>query len=372
MITRGQIEDDKNLGLLQMISTHGIEEQCSLIERWLKQHYQLDGIGFFLKEPESTRTHFFTESVPMDVVQNIEELLIRINQTKEVENEVVLFTKNNWEYIPFSKIGNPGPLEFMGIAIPFEVMEGIEGTLTLLSDSETIQNFTTEEPSKLPFIPIISRLLNNAYSHELKDNKIRMLNLYQNVSSSLAYISDLQELLTTITGIVTTELLCEESSVLLYDQETNEFEFFTAFGDTGMNYITERFPADRGIAGRALREQKTQVVNDVQNDPDFFRSFDDEHAFKTRSLIAAPLIAGEELVGILNAVNKIETKYFDKDDDQILSAIADEVAYAIKNTRLFEFVVESYCKIKQGLNSCKGCKRPLKSWTPCARQLDLL
>jgi putative methionine-R-sulfoxide reductase with GAF domain len=308
----------------------------------------------------------------MDVVQNIEEMLICINQTKEVENEVVLFKKNNWEYIPFSQIGNPGSFELMGIAIPLEVMEGIEATLTLLSDSETIHNFTTEVPSKLPFIPIISRLLNNAYSHELKDNKIRMLNLYQNVSSSLAYISDLQELLTTITGIVTSELLCEESSVLLYDQEAHEFEFFTAFGETGMNYITERFPADRGIAGRALREQKTQVVNDVQNDPDFFRSFDDEHAFKTRSIIAAPLIAGEELVGVLNAVNKIETKYFDKDDDQILSAIADEVAYAIKNTRLFEFVVESYCKIKQGLNSCKGCKRPLKSWTPCARQLDLL
>ena len=146
MIPKGQIEDDKNLGLLKMISTHDIEEQCSFIESWLKQHYQLDGIGFFLKEPESTRTHFFTESVPMDVVQNLQEMLIRINQTNEVENEVVLFTKNDWEYVPFSQIGNPGSLEFMGIAIPFEVMEGIEGTLTLLSDSETIHNFTTEEP----------------------------------------------------------------------------------------------------------------------------------------------------------------------------------------------------------------------------------
>jgi putative methionine-R-sulfoxide reductase with GAF domain len=372
MIPKGQIKDEKDLGLLKMISTHSVEEQCSYIGNWLKQHYHLDGIGFFLKESESTRTHFFTESVPMDVVQNLQEMLIRINQTKEVENEVVLFTKNDREFIPYSQIGNPGSLELMGIAIPFEVMEGIEGTLTLLSDSETIRNFAAETPSKFPFVPLISRLLKNAYSHEFKDNKIRMLNLYQNVSSSLAYISDLQELLTTITGIVTSELLCEESSVLLYDQETHEFEFFTAFGETGMNYISERFPADRGIAGRALREQKTQVVNDVQNDPDFFRSFDDEHAFKTKSLIAAPLIAGEELVGVLNAVNKIETKYFDKDDDQILSAIADEVAYAIKNTRLFEFVVESYCKIKQGLNSCKGCRRPLKSWTPCVRQLDML
>jgi putative methionine-R-sulfoxide reductase with GAF domain len=366
------MQDHSYYDLATLISTHSIEEQCSFIENWLKQQFPLDGIAFFLNESGSTRTHLFTENVPMDVAQNLQEIIIRINQTKEMENEVVLLTKKDWGLIPFSQIGNPGPSEFIGISIPLEILEDIKGTLTLFSDSETIRNFAAETPSKLPFVPLISRLLKNAYSHELKENKIRMLNLYQNVSSSLAYISDLQELLTTITGIVTSELLCEESSVLLYDQETHELEFFTAFGDTGMNYISERFPADRGIAGRALRERKTQVVNDVQNDPDFFRSFDDEHAFKTKSLIAAPLIAGEELVGVLNAVNKFETKYFDKEDDQILSAIADEVAYAVKNTRLFEYVVESYCKIKQGLNSCKGCKRPLKSWTPCARQLDLL
>ena len=77
-------------------------------------------------------------------------------------------------------------------------------------------------------------------------------------------------------------------------------------------------------------------------------------------------------MGVLNAINKIETKFFDKDDDQILSAIADEVALAVKNARLFDYVVDSYCKIRQGINSCKGCKRPLKSWTPCARHLDLV
>jgi sigma-B regulation protein RsbU (phosphoserine phosphatase) len=205
----------------------------------------------------------------------------------------------------------------------------------------------------------------------MNDKKIRMLNLYQTVSSSLSFVSDLQELLTTIISIVKTELFCEECSVLLYYEESNEFEFFTAIGETGTGLVKERFPANRGIAGRALRERKTQVVNDVQSDPDFFRSFDEEHAFKTKSILSAPLIAGEEPVGILNAINKIETKFFDKEDDQILSAIADEVALAIKNARLFEYVVDSYCKIRQGLNSCKSCERPLKSWTPCVRQLEL-
>jgi GAF domain-containing protein len=206
---------------------------------------------------------------------------------------------------------------------------------------------------------------------EKKDNRIRLLNLYQTVSSSLAYIGNLEELLTTIVGIVTSELRCEESSVLLYDEENNEFEFFTAVGEMGMELLKKRFPADKGIAGRALRERTTQVVNDVQSDPDFYGNIDKDHDFKTRSIIAAPLISGDELVGVINALNKVENKSFDKEDDQILSAIADEVAMAVKNAKLFEYVVDSYCKIRQGANSCKDCKRPLKSWTPCAKQLGL-
>ena len=114
-----------------------------------------------------------------------------------------------------------------------------------------------------------------------------------------------------------------------------------------MELVKERFPADKGIAGRALRERATQVVNDVQSDPDFYGNIDKEQRFKKKSILAAPLIAGEEPVGIINAINKIENKFFDKKDDQILSAIADEVALAVKNARLFEYVVESYCKISK-------------------------
>jgi hypothetical protein len=138
-----QKKDEINLSLLTMVSTHNVEEQCSYIENWLKQHYPLDGIGFFLKESESTRTHFFTKSVPMNVVQNLQEMLISINQTKEAESDVLLFTQKDWEFITFSHGKDPGSLEPMGIAIPLGVPGGFVGTLTLLSDSETIYNFTT-------------------------------------------------------------------------------------------------------------------------------------------------------------------------------------------------------------------------------------
>jgi sigma-B regulation protein RsbU (phosphoserine phosphatase) len=110
-------------------------------------------------------------------------------------------------------------------------------------------------------------------------------------------------------------------------------------------------------------------VNDVQSSPDFYGSIDEEYDFKTESILATPIISGDEVIGVVEAINKIGKRGFDEDDKRVLMAIADEVALAIKNARLFDYVIDSYCKIRQGQLSCKGCKRPLKTWTPCAIQI---
>ena len=370
MIKANLGKEEMSLSLLEMIPANDIEEQCAKIASWLKQHCNVGGIGFFLHDTAPTRAYIYTEAVPKDIFEQLEGIISRIDQTKAANNEVLFFGQKE-EQVAVFKIQEEQPsFEPTGLAIPLVAQGRCIGTLSLSAESAIIQSLKSGTSDLFSYISPISYLIDNCISHEWKDKKMRLLNLYQTVSSSMSYIGDLQELLTTITGIVTSELLCEESSILLYDEETNEFEFFTAFGETGMELVSKRFPADRGIAGRALKELKTQVVNDVQSDPDFYCAIDEEHGFQTKSILSAPLISGNEKVGTINAINKIETDYFDKEDDQILSAIADEVALAVKNARLFEYVVDSYCKIRQGKNSCKGCKRPLKTWTPCVKYLN--
>ena len=364
-------QDGMHLDLLKTITSSDIKDLCKNITNYLEKHYDFDGIGFFLMVNGSTRTHFFTQTVSKHIVQNLEEIFPGIGQAKETAHNSLIHLGKQGELTVFNLQDHSESIEPMGIAFPLCIQDQAFGTLALLAKPTTVKEMMTDKVSLPSFVPIISCLLANAISHEKKDKKIQMLNFYQTVSSSMSYIGDLQELLATITGIVTSELLCEESSILLYDEETNEFEFFTAFGETGMELVSKRFPADRGIAGRSLKELKTQVVNDCQSDPDFYCAIDEEHGFQTKSILSAPLISGNEKVGAINAINKIETNYFDKEDDQILSAIADEVALAVKNARLFEYVVDGYCKIRQGKNSCKGCKRPLKTWTPCVKYLNL-
>ncbi|MDH3929709.1 MAG: GAF domain-containing protein [Deltaproteobacteria bacterium] len=363
----------QNLSLLEMLTTHDIDGQCRKITIWLKQHYNFQGIGILLRDPTLSRPYFYADNVSEDILKDLDATLAQYNQTETTHNKIMFFSHTDGKIIACNPPEDHKSSEPTLLAIPLALLQHRSiGTLALVAQSAEIHRLTSEKQAQHSFVPLISVLLDNAFMHEQKDRKIRMLNLYQTVSSALGYIGDLQELLTTIVTIVTTELVCEEGSVLLHDEENNEFEFFTAVGETGQELVKLRFPADKGIAGRALRERRTIVVNDVSDSPDFYGNIDEEHDFKTESILAAPLISGEEVIGVIEAINKIGNDGFDQEDERMLLAIADEVALAVKNAKIFDYVVDSYCKIRQGLHSCKGCERPLKSWTPCVRQLDMI
>ncbi|MBW1645645.1 MAG: GAF domain-containing protein [Deltaproteobacteria bacterium] len=366
-----QSHDNLSLELPDLLAIRTVNEQCTAIADWLGRQYGVVVLGFLL--PGSAAVHAYNCCQPpvLSAMDNPDDLLQLAGQAGEAEAGAGYLTLEDGKPVAVASeaLGSRAPL---GLIIPLRSQDdAILGVLVVAPEEKSPPAAATVDPAWGSLAPSLAALLQNAVDHEHNEKKIRFLNLYQNVSSALSYIGDLQELLTTIISIVSAELLCEECSVLLYDEENREFEFYSVVGEAGAALEKKRFPADRGIAGRALRERTTQVVNDVQSDPDFYGSIDEDLTFKTRSLLVAPLVSGDELVGVINAVNKLDNKLFDLEDDQILSAIADEVAMAVKNAKLFDFVVNSYCKIRQGHHSCKGCQRPLKSWTPCVKYLNL-
>jgi putative methionine-R-sulfoxide reductase with GAF domain len=351
--------------LPEILGEYALEKQCALIANWLKRYCGVSGSAFFLHDSRVSQQFLYRNNVREDIIHNLQGTLPHLHQAVGNNNEPVYFVMRDGNLAIIEEPESEKSPQDIILAAVLSNQDHPLGVVALIVKPETVKFLVDEEHNSCWFTPLISSLLDNAISHEEKNRKLNRLNLYQTVSSSLAYVGDLYELLTTIMSIVTSELRCEEGSILFYDEEKNELEFFTAVGETGKDLETERFPADKGIAGRALRELTTQIVNDVESSPDFYGYIDEEHSFKTKSILATPLVSGEEIVGVIEAINKIEGQ-FDKEDGQILAAIADEVALAVKHTRLFEYVVDSYCMIRQGKSSCKNCKRPLKSWTPCA------
>ncbi len=214
-----------------------------------------------------------------------------------------------------------------------------------------------------------SRLrLDAAHRQLLKQT--RYLNTYLTVSSMVAQCLDPHELLEAVLNVVMETVSAEGASVLLLDEDQGNFQFYSIEGPAKPVLMSATFPADRGIAGSLVQTQRSEVINDVPQDPRFFDKIDSQYGFSTRNMIAIPLTAGEEKIGVMEVLNKLGGEPFTDEERLLLDSIAEEIAFAIRNARIFEYVVNSYCKQRQGETSCKGCKRPLRSWTPCVKYLE--
>jgi hypothetical protein len=345
--------------------------QTSNIENMLGKFFNIDGFAISVFNDESVIRHTHKKEIHEHLLDQLDRIFFSGQDANIKETSVIPFEYNNGNIAAISggDFSSPAIGDANGLALYLKGMD-FTGGMYLITDNQTVSYFTSNLNQTQNLISLLASLLSNSYVHFHNSEKMRFFSLYETVSSALGYVGDLQELLTTIISIVMAELPSEEGSVLLLDESTNELEFFSAIGETGFGLTQLRFPADKGIAGHALTHREAIIVNDTETCPFFFKNIDQDSGFKTKSILAVPLVSGEECIGVIEAINKVGSDSFDEQDKRILMAIADEVALAIKNARLFDYVVDSYCNIRQGKMTCKGCVRPLKSWTPCARQLD--
>ena len=91
----------------------------------------------------------------------------------------------------------------------------------------------------------------------------------------------------------------------------------------GYERVFERFDGTTGVVGRVMRTGKVQLIGDVRQDPDY-RSANDA----VRSEISAPLLAGGELIGVLN-LEDTRVGGLDETDRSTLVLVAERIAGAI-------------------------------------------
>lgn len=90
----------------------------------------------------------------------------------------------------------------------------------------------------------------------------------------------------------------------------------------------DHIPVARGIMGAAVRERRSQLVNDVAADA---RYVTPPGVTPPRAELAVPILRGEEVLGVLNVEGG---QPFDAFDQQSLEIIADHLGLAIQNARL--------------------------------------
>lgn len=252
------------------------------------------------------------------------------------------------------------------MVFPLRTREISIGLIGLIVDEDTASTDFIER-----LLRTIACVIDIHIERAKAERELSNMNNYLTVSSMLTQSFDLHELLEITLSCCMEATSAEAASILLLDDKKKNFYFYEITGPAKAVLMTKTFPADKGIAGAVMQSQQSEIINDVQNDSRFFRQIDSESGFHTRNILVIPLVAGDEKIGVLEVLNKTNGASFTEDEHLFLKMIAEEIAFAIRNAKVFDYVVNSYCKQRQGLATCKGCKRPLGSWTPCIKYQNL-
>jgi signal transduction histidine kinase len=180
--------------------------------------------------------------------------------------------------------------------------------------------------------------IRNAQSYEASQRRAREMAMMNDVARTLSSTLNLHKVLTLIMEQVDNLLNVEAGSLLLTDKQTGSLVFQVALGDKADEIKPFQVPKGQGIAGEVALTGKPAMVVDTQQDNRHFKKFDKDFDFETRNILCVPLILYDEVIGVLEVMNKREGD-FTQQDLETLGSVASYAAIAIDNARLLESVL---------------------------------
>ncbi len=177
--------------------------------------------------------------------------------------------------------------------------------------------------------------------------KKEMIDLYSEV--------DLRQLLEKITAGIRDYLACEEAAIFIYDSEREELSFETATGAKAEELKRIVLKKGQGVAGWIAAQLQGVIIDDCGRDPRHAAVTDQKTRFQTRSLLGVPVLMGDRLLGVLEAVNKKRGK-FSQADLRLLGRIASFLAIPLQNAVLIRQMLEKE-KIEKELQIARGIQQ---------------
>jgi sigma-B regulation protein RsbU (phosphoserine phosphatase) len=150
----------------------------------------------------------------------------------------------------------------------------------------------------------------------------------QEVNASL----DLDEVLSHAAVLIKKHIDYELFGVLMVDKDGAYLTHRFAIGYPPGLAENLKVPIGQGITGTAARTGLPVRVSDVSQDARYINAID-----SVRSELAVPLMFRGKCVGVLDIQSR-HLNYFTKDQQNILAVLANRLAVAIENARLFEQV----------------------------------
>lgn len=141
----------------------------------------------------------------------------------------------------------------------------------------------------------------------------------------------------------------EAGSLLLLEEGKDQLSFEVAIGECEEDIKKIKLNMGEGIAGWVAKNDQGLIVNNPEDDHRFFKGVDERTGLKTRNLLCVPLKIKGRVAGVLEAINKKDGENFDEEDLSLFTSLADQVAIALDNARLYQDLEEMFFQMTESL-----------------------
>ena len=161
---------------------------------------------------------------------------------------------------------------------------------------------------------------------------------------------DIDRLFNLIVRTSTMTLKANFGYIILHDAENSCLNVTNLIGSGKLLAPKTSIPMkDSSVSTWVIRNRQPLLIADINEAPQFDRFSD--LGYERKSLICAPLMVKDEIIGTISLVNKSDDSRFNSDEMEMLSTIAAQAAISIKNATLYDEQQQTYLNTIQALVS---------------------
>jgi RND family efflux transporter MFP subunit len=233
--------------------------------------------------------------------------------------------------------------------IPLIYEELLIGTLEILSFEEELSEDAIQ--ALLPAADVAAAAISTAQAYEEERNgtfgSITRLTQLYDLEKVFSSTLQMEELLPLIGSKFSEILTCDAVNIWLLRPDESVELMHQAGGDS-TSFKGQVLKANEGIAGAISDNGETVCISD-KADPRLMERSRLAQEYAVHSLIAVPIMDRTALVGVVEAINKLDGTPFDDDDLFTLSSLAETASTALHNASLL--MAERKVEILETLNT---------------------
>jgi len=185
---------------------------------------------------------------------------------------------------------------------------------------------------------------------EVEEYQLRLL-FFNEIVEQANSLNEVSELLEKVLQTIQRILKSSASKLLLINEGKGEFYLQSSGDENQKNLEQIQINPDSGIIGWVACHGRPVVIKDAQIDNRFKPEIDTIPGIETKSVLAAPIMRGQNVIGVLELINKPGSHKFNEKDLAILTGFVDTealvllvsmMATAVNNIELCQSLKEVY------------------------------